>query len=245
MESKLEKEVRYLKVYAFASTLVFAVIFLTAFSLQTKNQRFGEIDVERINIVEKDGKLDMVISNHERQHPGIRNGKIIRRDGPRPPGMIFFDQSGEEMGGLLFGDNGGKGHFGSLTWDKVQQSETIGFKHLESDNGSYETGLYMSQRPNIPSDVMMAKYEAALKITDKEKRQAAIQVLKDNNELAEGRLFLGKDRDESMLFVMSDIKGRTRIRMQILPDGTPKLEFLDESGRAIYSIPDKKPESKK
>jgi len=245
MESKLEKEVRFLKIYAVASTLVFAVIFLTAFTWQTKNQKFGEIDVERINVVEKDGKLDMVISNQERQHPGIRNGKVIQRDGPRPPGMIFFDQSGEEMGGLLFGDNGGKGHFGSLTWDKVQQSETMGFKHLESDNGSYETGLYMSQRPNIPSDLMMSKYEAALKITDKDKREAAIQVLKDNNELGEGRLFLGKQRDESMLFSMSDIKGRPRIRMQITPDGMPKLEFLDEDGKTIYTVPEKNTAGKK
>jgi hypothetical protein len=28
----------------------------------------------------------MVISNQERQHPGIVNGKVIPRQGPRPPG---------------------------------------------------------------------------------------------------------------------------------------------------------------
>src|ERR1700704_2236221 len=118
METKLEKEVRFLKAYAVIATLVGAVLVLTAFTLQNTKQKFGEIDVERINIVEKGGKLDMVISNQERQHPGISNGKVIKRNGPRPPGMIFFDQVGDEMGGLIFGENGGNGHFGSITFDK-------------------------------------------------------------------------------------------------------------------------------
>ena len=96
--------------------------------------KFEEIDVERINIVEKDGQLKMVISNKARQHPGIVNGKVIKRDYPRPPGLIFFNQLGDEMGGLVYGENGPKGHFGSLTWDKVKGDQTIGFRHMEGEN---------------------------------------------------------------------------------------------------------------
>ncbi len=237
METKLEKEVRFLKFYAAVATLFCVVFLLSAFTLQSKNQKFGEIDVERINIVEKDGKLRMVISNQERQHPGIVNGKIIHRSGPRPPGMIFFNHLGDEMGGLIYGDNGGHGHFGSLTWDKVKNDQTIGFRHLESDNGTYTTGLEMWQQPNLPSDVVNAKYEVASKIADEKARKAAIQALIDNNELATNRLFLGKQRDNSTTLVMYDIKGKPRIRMQVSPDGTPKLEFLDEAGKVIYSLP--------
>lgn len=245
MESKLEKEVRFLKIYAVVSTLVFALIFLTAFTWQTKNQKFGEIDVERINVVEKDGKLDMVISNRERQHPGISNGKLIERKSGRSPGMIFFDQTGDEMGGLLFGDNGGKGHFGSFTWDKAQNDQTIGFRHLESDSGEYETGLYMWQPPNITSEEELAKRAEVRKITDETKRKAGFQSLIDKKELTVYRLFLGKQRDDSNELEMSDIKGRVRIRLQVAPDGAPKLEFMDEAGKVIYSIPDKNTAGKK
>jgi hypothetical protein len=237
METKLEKEVRFLKIYAVITTLFCAIFFFSAFSLQSKKPKFEEIDVERINIVEKDGKLRMVISNQERQHPGIVNGKIIKRESPRPPGMIFFNHLGDEMGGFIFGDNGGNGHFGSLTWDKVRNDQTMGFRYLESDNGTYQSGLEMWQQPNIPSDVMLAKYEAASKIADETKRKAAIQALIDNNELTTNRLFLGKRRDNSTMLLMSDIKGRPRIRMQVTTDGTPKLEFLDEVGKVIYSLP--------
>lgn len=179
----------------------------------------------------------MVISNQERQHPGIVNGKVIERKAPRPPGMIFFNHLGDEMGGLIFGDNDGNGHFGSLTWDKVRNDQTIGFRHLESNDGTYTTGLEMWQPPNIPADAMLAKYEAANKITDAAKRKAAIQALIDNHELTASRLFLGKDRDDSMLLIMRDIKGKSRIIMEVAPDGTPKLTFLDAAGKTIYSLP--------
>lgn len=238
MESKLEKEVRFLKVYALTTTLVCVVLTASAFTLQSHKPKFEEIDVERINIVEKDGKLRMVISNQERQHPGIVNGKVIERKEPRPPGMIFFNHLGDEMGGLIFGDNGGNGHFGSLTWDKVRNDQTMGFRYLESNNGAYQSGLEMWQQPNIPSDVMSAKYEAANKIADEAKRKAAIQAMIDKNELTTNRLFLGKRRDNSTTLVMNDIKGKPRIRMQVAPDGTPKLEFLDEAGKIIYSLPE-------
>ena len=238
METKLEREVRFLKIYAVIATLFCAVFLLSAFAMQDKKQRFEEIDVERINIVEKDGKLRMVISNQERQHPGIVNGKVIERKGPRPPGMIFFNHLGDEMGGLIFGDNGGNGHVGSFTFDKVRNDQTMGFRYLESDNGTYQSGLEMWQQPNIPGYVMLAKYEAANKIADEAKRKAAIQALIDNNELTTNRLFLGKRRDNSAMLLLSDIKGRPRIRMQVAPDGTPKLEFMDEAGKVIYSLPE-------
>ena len=82
-------------------TLIVGSLLVMGFSVQQK-QKFAEIDVERINVVEKDGKLRMVISNQERQHPGISNEKIIKRDGPRPPGMIFFNHSGRRNGRFDF-----------------------------------------------------------------------------------------------------------------------------------------------
>lgn len=238
MKTKLENEVRFLKIYAIVSTLFCAVFLLSAFTMQTdKKQKFTEIDVERINIVEKDGKLRMVISNEERQHPGISNGKFIKRDGPRPPGMIFFNQLGDEMGGLIFGENGGSGHFGSLTFDKVRNDQTIGFRHLESDDGTYQTGLEMWQQPNLPSDVVNQKYRAASELKDEKARKSAIQAMADNNELTTQRIFLGKRRDNSTSLVISDTKGKPRIRLIVGVDGEPKLEFLDAAGKVLQTLP--------
>ena len=237
METKLAKEVRFLKIYALVATLVCALIFLSTSVLQSTNQKYQEIDVERINIVESDGTLRMVISNQERQHPGIVNGKIISRSGPRPPGMIFFNHLGDEMGGLVFGENGDIGHWGSLTFDKVRNDQAIGFRYLESDNGTYMAGLELWQQPNIPSDVVNAKYDSANSLEDEAARKAAIQEMRDNGELTTRRLFLGKWRDNTTSLEMFDIKGRPRIRMTVTEGGESKLEFLDETGNVTYSLP--------
>jgi hypothetical protein len=236
METRLEREVRFLKIYAAVMTLCCAVFLLTAFA-QGGRQKFEEIDVERINIVEKDGKLRMVISNSARQHPGVVNGKVIKRDQPRPPGMIFFNHLGDEMGGFVFGDNGGNGHFGSLTWDKVRNDQAVGLRYLESNDGTYQTGLEIWQQPNVPSDVSAANWEATKKITDEAARKAAQQALRES-EGTHPRLFLGKRWNNAAVLQMSDTKGRPRLRMQVAPDGTPRLEFLDEAGKVIAGLPE-------
>lgn len=233
------KELRFLKLYAMVSTAAIAVLLFSAFSGQEVRRSFGEIDVERINIVEKDGTLRMVISNQERQHPGIVNGKVIERTHPRPPGMIFFNHLGDEMGGLVFGDNGGKGHWGQLSFDKVRNDQTIGFRHLEGDDGEYASALVVWQQPDIPSDVVQKKYQAARSLPDEDARKAALQAMRDNNELTSERLFLGKGRNDASLLVLSDIKGRPRLVMQVTAEGEARLDFMDEGGNVVRSLGEK------
>jgi len=237
MESKLERDVRFLKLYAVASTVICLALVTAAFRQPSERPKFEEIDVERINIVEKDGRLRMVLSNEARQHPGIVNGKVIPRNGPRPPGILFFDQRGDEMGGLIFGENGGDGHFGSFTFDKVRNDQTIAFRHLEGDDGSYETGLAMWQQPDVPYDVVNAKIEAARGLADEAERKTALQALRDSHELTTPRLFLGKRRDDATALEMSDLDGRARFRIVVPPSGDPRLEFLDSAGSVVLNLP--------
>jgi len=220
------------------STVAATVMICAAFGIQRDKERFTEIDVERINVVEKDGQLRMVISNKERQHPGIVNGKVIERAYPRPPGILFFNQLGDEMGGLVFDENGGNGHFGSLTFDKVRNDQTIGFRYLEGDNGAYSTGLTVWQQPNLPSDVVAGRFEAANRLTDEAAREAALQNMRDRGELTTQRLYLGKYRDDSVLLQLSDLAGNPRFLVKVSADGTATMEFLDESGSVIYALPE-------
>lgn len=235
MQSKLEREVRFLKIYAFIATLVSAAFFLSGFA----NQKFTEIDVERINIVEKDGKLRMVISNQERQHPGIVNGKTIPRTGPRAPGMLFFNHIGDEMGGLAFGENGKASHFGSFTFDKFRGDQTIGFRYLESDNGAIHQGVEMWKQPSsITGDVVGDNYRALDKIKDPKERAAAAQAMVEKGEITTSLLFLGKRRDNTTGLHLYDEKGKPRVRLQVGADGTPKLEFLDAAGKVTMTLPE-------
>jgi len=212
---------------------------LSAFTV-SKNAKFDEIDVKRINVKDDDGKLRMVISNKDRQHYGISDGKPIERKNGRPtPGIIFFNHLGDEMGGLVVGENGREGHFGSFTFDKVQGDQTMGFRHLEGNDGHYEAGLTIWQQPDIRQTELDSKYESLRKITDKEARKEAVQKMLDNGELTTTRLFVGKTRDEDTTIIrMSDIKGKPRIVMSVEANGNPKLNFLDENGKVFYSLPE-------
>jgi hypothetical protein len=236
METKIEKEVRFLKIYAFVITLLCAVFLLSAFASQNKKQKFEEIDVERINIVEKDGKLKMVISNQERQTPIIVDGKTLPQDGSRAPGMIFFNDKGDEIGGLVFTGNTGKGQYSSLTFDKFRGDQTIAFQHLENSKGDYFAGLSFND-VNIPTVEFAAKMDAIKQLQNEAARNAALKEMSEKGELMVNRLAVGKGRDKSAFMTLSDAKGKPRIKIVVAAEGTPRIDFLDASGKVTYSLP--------
>ena len=77
MEQMILKQLRWLKIYALVATVGFASGLFVVFKRASAPPRFEEITVERINVVDQNGALQMVISNQARQHPGIVGGKTM------------------------------------------------------------------------------------------------------------------------------------------------------------------------
>lgn len=92
---------RLLLIYAVVLTCVVTVMLLAG-AAAPKTSDFDEITVHRINVVEPDGTLRMVISNHARLPGIIVRGKEQPFDRPQA-GMIFYNDEGSENGGLIFG----------------------------------------------------------------------------------------------------------------------------------------------
>jgi hypothetical protein len=240
-QEKLVKEVRYLKIYATISTVIFAVFLFSAFAT-SKLQKFEEINVERINVVEKDGKLKMVISNKALQHPGQIDGIYYKeREGKRAAGMIFFSERGDEIGGLTFGGNDGQGQFGSLTFDKFRSDQTVQFIHTEDKDGNYFAGLRMNDQ-YLPIADYLKKMEEINKLPTKEAAEAATKEymakLQEKGLLGGNRLSIGRTRDKASFIGLKDAKGKSRIEISVEENGNPKLNFLDENGKVIYSLPE-------
>lgn len=236
-QSELEKKIFRLQAFCAIIVVIGGGILLMGFSSQ-KKQKFGEIDVERINIVERDGKLRMVISNKELQHPGTMDGKYYKeREGQREAGMIFFSEKGDEIGGLIYGGDTGKGQGGSLTFDKFRGDQTIQLIHNEDKDGSYFAGVKMNDE-NISLPERLSKIEAIEKLPTKEEQDAAKKKMRENGEFLVNRLFIGRGRDKSSIIELSDAKGKSRIEISVEANGNPKLNFLDENGKVIYSLPE-------
>ena len=92
--------IRFLTTYSLLVTLVLGGVGGASFAGSRARAKFDVIDVERINIVEPDGRLRMVISNRPRSVGPIYKGKPFARPGGDRPGMIFFNDEGTENGGL-------------------------------------------------------------------------------------------------------------------------------------------------
>lgn len=232
----MEKEILVLKVYAVVMTIGCAVLFAVLFNL-IGSKKFKEIDVERINIVEADGKLRMVLSNKARQHPGTMDGVTYdERKGQRPPGMMFFGENGNEVGGLVFDGNEGKGQGGSLTFDKFRGDQTVQFIHDEEADGRYFVGVKMNDQ-NMPLNDLLKKDKEISNLPTKEEQEAAWRQLRAEGLLMTERLRMGKDQDKSSVIKMRDAKGNVRIELKVEAGGNPKISFLDESGKIFYSLP--------
>lgn len=71
----MNKELRAWRIYGAVSALAFVVIAVSAFSIVHERHVFGTINVQRINVVEPNGTLRMVISDQSRFPGAIVKGK--------------------------------------------------------------------------------------------------------------------------------------------------------------------------
>ena len=233
METKIEKQLRFLKAYVVISGLVFGVFIVSAFTVQNRKQKFEEIDVERINVIEKDGKVKLVISNKERQPEPIIAGKTLPRDS-KSPGILFYNSEGDEVGGLIFDGfkkDGKVEAFNSLTFDQYQQDQTLQLVHSDS-NGSRLVGLRIKDRPNIPLPEHAKRLEEVGKMSEGQEKSAAMKPL-----LAPDRVFVGKSNGNAAVWLF-DTEGKPRLKMVVDASGNPKLQFLDAAGKVTYSLPE-------
>jgi hypothetical protein len=235
---KLQRDVRLLKAYALVVTLLLGVLVFAGFVQSNQKAKFTEIDVERINIVEKDGKLKMVISNSERQHPGVIDGKTLSRT--RPAGMLFFNDKGDECGGLSFSGDQKDGKAGAsalLAFDRFRQDQTVGIQYGES-NGQYYAGLRVWDRSDASLGEVVDRLQAIQKMPDGPEKTQAMQKLREM-PAANGpqRVFVGKTREKAAALTLSDPQGRPRLQLMVDAQGAAKLEFLDEKGSVVQRLP--------
>ncbi len=237
--TKLFSNPRFLAVYSAVVTLAFAIVVLTGFAESRQKQKFSEIDVERINVVEPDGTLRLVISN-KAEFPGIIiKGKETPHPNRKTAGMLFFNDEGTENGGLIFGggkDASGKvTSYGHLSFDKYEQDQVFSIDAGQG-NGEEASQLRVIDEPDYPITEDLAA-GARIEKLPKDQQGAAWKQLRAGKPQAETRLMLGRANDGSVALRLKDVQGRDRIVIKVQPDGAPSLQFLDEQGRVTSQLP--------
>jgi hypothetical protein len=230
----IQRRLRYLEIYAVVSLVIFGVL---AFSAFTRPQgKFAELDVERLNVREKNGQLVMVVANSARMPDPVINGKTWKTE--RPAGMLFFNGLGDENGGLVFGavEGGGKyGAYQGFSFDKYKQAQAMALVYNDH-SGKYRAGLQIWDRPEIPLTDIITKREELAKMPDGEAKTAALKKLDEQN-FSPTRVYVGKNADKESEVTLFDGAGKARIKMLVSADGPPRLDFLDAAGKVTYSLP--------
>jgi hypothetical protein len=200
---RLARQMHWLKVYCMAVTAVLLVVLLSA---AAERAQPGELSVERLNIVDASGRTRVVVSNAERFPPVLLAGKSYQR-AINPAGLVFYDSAGNEVGGLALSESGA-GKLSALVYD-YSNSDAVGMlTRVSADGKDAMAGVVVNSRPDSALDALQAGKVARQRIA-----------LQNRNETAE--------------LVLADPEGRPRLRLQVGPDGEPRIEMLDAEGKLL------------
>jgi hypothetical protein len=207
---------------------LFVVLITLGATSELQKRTFGEIDVQRINLVEPDGTLRMVISD-KANFPGlIFNGKEYPHPDRSSAGMLFFNDEGTENGGLIFGgmkDKNGQPHsYGHLSFDRYDQDQTMTLDATQ-EGGHERTGIGIADLPDWPiTDLFAIPHDQWLKYYQ-------------SHGLPHSRIFLGRNDDKSASLTLKDTDGRPRIVLKVAADGSPVIQLLDQNGKVTSELP--------
>lgn len=235
MNDKILRELRALKVYSFVLTMALVAVIVMSFKQEGQKHVFTEIDVERINIVEKDGTLKMVISNQKRQHPGMMDGKLLPAR-EREAGMIFFNTEGDECGGLVYDGSKNEGGM-AVSFDQYKNDQVMQLAYnesLRSGERQRSYGMKLWDRSEaFPLSRQITFFDSLKALNDTAVYRREVERLVDSGLIGQRRLFMGKNEDKEVGLFINDEKGRPRIKIYVNGTGEPVIEFLDEEGRKV------------
>lgn len=247
MKRSIRRQLRVLQAYAALSVALLAFLALSAFTQANSTQRIDELTVQRLNVVDANGTLRFVLSNKDRMHPGVMDGVTINR--PRPvAGMLFFNDEGDEVGGLTYtgtddlspeasakGDNGRRANAG-LMFDQLKQDQTIGISYSES-NGQRSAGFQVWDRPDQPLSDLIKGLNAANALPEGPARDEAVKAVRAKAQPGPRRVFVGKNTDKAATVSLADANGKPRLVMTVGADGNASIAFLDADGKTVQSLP--------
>ena len=229
---------RLLAVYSGALTLALVFITLTG-AQKSRKTSFEEIDVQRINVVEPDGTIRLVLSS-KALFPGII---FKKKEYPHPnrktAGILFFNEEGTENGGLTFGGekdkNGKVSAYGHLSFDQYDQDQVLVINASE-EGGSRKARISMWDRPEYSIGELLG-LQGRLKNMPEEQQKAEYSKFFAQRENAQPRLFLGKSDNGSVSLRLNDKQGRERLILEVTPDGAPVVRLLDQNGQEKGRLP--------
>lgn len=242
-----KRELVFLRTFAITTVLGLLMFTSVAFK-HSGNQKFGTIDVERINIVENDGTVKMVITNanHFPTAGDSINNRVYHKRKKRA-GMLFFTEDGKEAGGFIYdGAKTKNGHNAgmSLTFDQYDGDQVMQLITTDEKVGDkrYKSGtLFFNDRGDNETKESMDRAGKELEaIKDPNERRKKYKEYWEKGVFGSvPRVALGQTAGKQNGLFLFDNNGKPRAKFAIDKDNNAKLEFYSEEGKVISSWPKK------
>lgn len=236
---------RFLVVYSAVVTIAFMLTtyfgFVRAVHGESKITEFDRIRAHRIDLVEPDGTVRLILSNRADYPGSFYHGKeIARPDRNDSAGLLFINDEGTEDGGLIFGgklQDGKPTSFSHLSFDQYDQDQTVALESFFTDGKRY-SGLALNDMPDFAlTPAVMDEVERVKAMPHGPARAAAWAALqKKYKSFGTQRASLARDSDGSVGLTLRDDEGHARLRLTVDQTGTPSFDMLDAQGHTIRHI---------
>jgi len=222
--------VSFSRLYAVGSTVLLLVFTIAAFTSSRPQDRFEELTVQRLNVVDADGNTRVILAG----------GFPPRR--AALAGLLFINEDGNEAGGLVYQgtrDSVGNIQAGAiLTFDQYRNDQVIALEYGHSGARKHQ-GLTIQERPDTLSDRVKEFYRAfetaeTAEARDSLRRHVLLQI--PRREISSQRLFAGRSLAGASLVTLADRDGKTRLRLEVDSLGHASITFIDAEGQEVRRI---------
>lgn len=249
---RVENEIKLLRLLTIACLVGLTGLLITFHQIKPQSD-FEFLNVQRLNIVEADGTVKMVITNTEHFPTGKAqvNGRILNEDRKKRSGMIFFNEDGIEAGGFIFdGTKTENGHSAgmSLTFDQYNGDQVMQLLTRDKKRGDKRfitSGLLFNDRAKYETQDGVAQIMAELsEIDDKKRYREKLNEYKSKGLIGgSARVLLGKTRSKNNGLFLFAKDGSPRAQFYIDGNDQVKLEVFDTKGNIVDTWPVTKSET--
>ena len=232
---------RFLAIYSGCLTVIFAITVLAGFSRSKRSAEFDQITVHRVNVVEPDGTVRLIISD-KAEFPGLflHRKEIARPDRSDSAGMLFVNDEGTEDGGLIYGGSKEAGKnpssFSHLSFDQYDQDQTL-VLGASLEEGKRASGVTVNDAGNyLITPEFIAEAERLKAMPHGQARADAWAAFRQKYSGDAERAFFGRQQDDSVGMNLRDAQGRVRAELTVNANGQSALRFLDASGAVTKEI---------
>lgn len=240
---KVENEIILLRIAVIASLALSAVVLTTGMK-GSNNGRFETLSVERLNIIEADGTVKMLLTNTARfPTTEVVNGKVLNEDRKKRSGMLFFNEEGIEAGGFIYdGSKTERGHSAgmSLTFDKYDGDQVMQLLTVDEKRGDkrvIRSGLAFNDRPEFETQDRTREIMRELaQITDEAEWHKKVKEYEQQGLVGGApRILLGKTTEQNNGLFLFAKDGSPRAMFFVDEHDEVQLQFLNSKGEVTHT----------